>query len=66
MDTREQQMRVICSNLALIQAQAIVVAFLASSLAVVLAWVPKGQVMLFLSLHWCKKSTQNCDNSIHI
>ncbi len=44
MDTKEQQARVIVSNLALIQAQAVVVAFCASLFAIVLAWVPKGVV----------------------
>lgn len=44
MDTSEGRWAVITTNLALIQVQAIVVAFLASSFAVVLAWIPKGQV----------------------
>lgn len=35
---------IITSNLALIQVQAIVVAFLASGFAAILAWIPKGQV----------------------
>uniref|UniRef100_A0A8R1Y2U6 SLC41A/MgtE integral membrane domain-containing protein n=1 Tax=Onchocerca volvulus TaxID=6282 RepID=A0A8R1Y2U6_ONCVO len=35
---------VIIANLALIQVQAIVVAFLASGFAVMLAWIPKGQI----------------------
>ncbi|VIO86140.1 Divalent cation transporter family protein [Brugia malayi] len=36
--------KIIVANLALIQVQAIVVAFLASSFAVTLAWIPKGQI----------------------
>lgn len=44
MDTSESRWMVISTNLALIQVQAAVVAFLASSFAVVLAWIPKGQV----------------------
>uniref|UniRef100_A0A914XC98 SLC41A/MgtE integral membrane domain-containing protein n=1 Tax=Plectus sambesii TaxID=2011161 RepID=A0A914XC98_9BILA len=56
MDSREQQIRVIFSNLALIQAQATVVAFLASTLAVVLAWVPKGEVDWGHALMLCASS----------
>ena len=44
MDTKEQQGKVVVSNMALIQAQAVVVAFCASLFAIVLAWVPKGLV----------------------
>ncbi|KHN81495.1 Solute carrier family 41 member 1 [Toxocara canis] len=44
MDTSESRWTVITTNLALIQVQAIVVAFLASSFAAVLAWIPKGQI----------------------
>ncbi|CAG9533331.1 unnamed protein product [Cercopithifilaria johnstoni] len=36
--------KIIIANLALIQVQAIVVAFLASGFAVILAWIPKGQI----------------------
>ncbi|KAL3981693.1 Divalent cation transporter family protein [Acanthocheilonema viteae] len=36
--------KIIITNLALIQVQAIVVAFLASGFAVTLAWIPKGQI----------------------
>uniref|UniRef100_A0A158Q8B2 Divalent cation transporter n=1 Tax=Elaeophora elaphi TaxID=1147741 RepID=A0A158Q8B2_9BILA len=36
--------KIIISNLALIQVQATVVAFLASGFAVILAWIPKGQI----------------------
>ena len=44
MDTKEQIVTVVISNVALIQVQAIVVTFLASAFAMILAWVPKGQV----------------------
>jgi solute carrier family 41 len=44
MDTKEQIITVVISNVALIQVQAIVVTFLASAFAMVLAWVPKGQI----------------------
>ncbi|VDK80307.1 unnamed protein product [Litomosoides sigmodontis] len=36
--------KIIIANVALIQVQAIVVAFLASGFAVILAWIPKGQI----------------------
>lgn len=41
--------KIIIANLALIQVQAIIVAFLASGFAVTLAWIPKGQVILLIS-----------------
>lgn len=41
--------KIIIANVALIQVQAIVVAFLASGFAVILAWIPKGQVILLIS-----------------
>ncbi|KAK0398132.1 hypothetical protein QR680_002443 [Steinernema hermaphroditum] len=44
MDNAKDRWTVIMSNLALIQTQAIVVAFLASSFAMVLAWIPRGHV----------------------
>lgn len=43
-DSRKDQIPIITANLALVQAQAIVVAFLASAFAIILAWIPKGQV----------------------
>lgn len=42
MDTKEQIITVVISNIALIQVQAIVVTLLASAFAMILAWVPKG------------------------
>ncbi|VDK40289.1 unnamed protein product [Gongylonema pulchrum] len=47
MDSSGSRWTIIIANLALIQVQAIIVAFLASSFAVMLAWIPKGQVLLF-------------------
>ncbi|KAH7695995.1 divalent cation transporter [Aphelenchoides avenae] len=44
METREQIWTVVVTNVALIQTQAIVVTFAASIAAMVLAWVPRGQV----------------------
>jgi solute carrier family 41 len=44
MDTREQVFAVVLTNIALIQVQAIVVTFLASAFAMVLSWVPKGEI----------------------
>uniref|UniRef100_A0A915PZC1 SLC41A/MgtE integral membrane domain-containing protein n=1 Tax=Setaria digitata TaxID=48799 RepID=A0A915PZC1_9BILA len=44
MDSSESLRMVIFANLALIQVQAIVVAFLASGFAIILAWIPKGQI----------------------
>ncbi|VDN01017.1 unnamed protein product [Thelazia callipaeda] len=44
MDSNESRWIVITANLSLIQVQAIVVAFLASAFAIVLAWIPKGQI----------------------
>lgn len=41
--------KIIITNLALIQVQSIVVASLASGFAVILAWIPKGQVILLIS-----------------
>ncbi|CAI4221340.1 unnamed protein product [Auanema sp. JU1783] len=44
LDSPQQRKNVITANLALIQVQAAVVAFLASSIAIVLAWIPKGEL----------------------
>ena len=44
LDSAQQRKEVISANLALIQVQATVVAFLASAFAIALAWIPKGQV----------------------
>ncbi|KAE9553250.1 hypothetical protein FO519_003508, partial [Halicephalobus sp. NKZ332] len=44
MDSKEQIITVVVSNVALIQVQAIVVTFLASGFAMVLAWIPKGEI----------------------
>ncbi|WKY05709.1 hypothetical protein Q1695_006144 [Nippostrongylus brasiliensis] len=44
LDSAAQRREVVISNLALIQVQATVIAFLASAFAMVLAWVPRGQL----------------------
>ncbi|CAJ0935912.1 unnamed protein product, partial [Mesorhabditis belari] len=44
LDSPKQRWDVIRANLALIQVQATVIAFLASAFAIVLAWIPQGQV----------------------
>uniref|UniRef100_A0A0N5AT29 Divalent cation transporter n=1 Tax=Syphacia muris TaxID=451379 RepID=A0A0N5AT29_9BILA len=43
-DSATARWKVVTSNFALIQVQAIVVAFFASAFAMVLAWIPKGQI----------------------
>ncbi|KAI6221223.1 Solute carrier family 41 member 1 [Aphelenchoides besseyi] len=44
MDTRDQVTSVAITNMALIQSQAIIVTFLAAGAAMLLAWVPRGQL----------------------
>jgi len=44
MDSKEQMVTVVVSNVALIQVQAIVVTFLASGFAMILAWIPRGEI----------------------
>jgi len=44
METREDLRVILTSNLALIQVQATVVTLLASGAAVILAWIPRGQI----------------------
>uniref|UniRef100_A0A7E4VGU1 Divalent cation transporter n=1 Tax=Panagrellus redivivus TaxID=6233 RepID=A0A7E4VGU1_PANRE len=44
MDTKEQIITVVISNVALIQVQAIGVTLLASGFAMILAWIPKGEI----------------------
>ncbi|PAV72933.1 hypothetical protein WR25_09788 [Diploscapter pachys] len=44
LDSAQQRKEVIAANLALIQVQATVVAFLASAFAIALAWIPRGQL----------------------
>ena len=44
MDSKEQLITVVVSNVALIQVQAIVVTFLASGFAMILAWIPRGEI----------------------
>lgn len=47
METRKQIKLVVLSNIALIQMQAIIVTFLASAAAIVLAWIPHGKVNFY-------------------
>uniref|UniRef100_A0AC35TI18 BTB domain-containing protein n=1 Tax=Rhabditophanes sp. KR3021 TaxID=114890 RepID=A0AC35TI18_9BILA len=44
MENKDERFKILMANIALIQTQAIVVAFLASSFAILLAWVPKGSI----------------------
>uniref|UniRef100_A0A915DLH7 SLC41A/MgtE integral membrane domain-containing protein n=1 Tax=Ditylenchus dipsaci TaxID=166011 RepID=A0A915DLH7_9BILA len=44
MDTREQIRTIVITNIALIQTQAIVVTFLASGAAIILSWIPRGEI----------------------
>jgi hypothetical protein len=45
MDSPSARNRVIAANLALVLAQAIVVALIASLFAITLSWIPRGQVI---------------------
>ncbi|CAD5219782.1 unnamed protein product [Bursaphelenchus okinawaensis] len=56
MDTKEQIKAVVISNMALLQTQAIVVTFLASGAAMVLAWVPRGEIDLSHAALLCASS----------
>lgn len=56
MDTKEQIRNVVVTNIALIQTQAIVVTFLASGAAMLLAWVPQGKVDLSHAALLCASS----------
>lgn len=56
MDTKDQIKAVVISNIALIQTQAIVVTFLASGAAMLLAWVPRGQLDLSHAALLCASS----------
>lgn len=56
MDTRKEQLKMIGGNLALTQAQAIVVGFLASLAAMVMGWIPEGKFNLYHALILCASS----------
>ncbi|KJH43684.1 divalent cation transporter [Dictyocaulus viviparus] len=56
LDSYSERKKVIISNLALIQVQATVIASLASSLALALAWIPKGQFDLSHATLLCASS----------
>lgn len=47
MDTKKQIKAIVIANIALIQAQAIVVTLLASAAAISFSWIPRGNVILF-------------------
>uniref|UniRef100_A0A0K0DQB6 MgtE domain-containing protein n=1 Tax=Angiostrongylus cantonensis TaxID=6313 RepID=A0A0K0DQB6_ANGCA len=56
LDSSSERRKVIIANLALIQVQATVIAFLASSFALALAWIPKGQLDLAHATLLCASS----------
>lgn len=56
MDTKKEKLKQIVGNLALIQAQAAVIAFLAAVFAIILGWVPKGEFRLDHALLLCASS----------
>ncbi|VDM57530.1 unnamed protein product [Angiostrongylus costaricensis] len=56
LDSSSERRKVIIANLALIQVQATVIAFLASSFALALAWIPKGQLDLSHATLLCASS----------
>lgn len=56
LDSSSERRKVVIANLALIQVQATVIAFLASSFALALAWIPKGQLDLAHATLLCASS----------
>lgn len=56
MDTKTEKMKQVVGNLALIQAQAAVVGFLASVFAIILGWIPKGEFRMDHALLLCASS----------
>ncbi|XP_050394026.1 solute carrier family 41 member 1 [Patella vulgata] len=56
MDTRKEQWKMIGGNMALVQAQAIVVGFLASLVAMVMGWIPDGHFDIHHGLLLCASS----------
>ncbi|ELT98347.1 hypothetical protein CAPTEDRAFT_158449 [Capitella teleta] len=56
MDTRKEQWKMIYGNIALTQAQAIVVGFLASVAAMVFGWIPKGKFDVHHGILLCSSS----------
>ena len=56
MDTPKEQWSMIFGNLSLIQAQAIVVGFLASIAAMVMGWIPEGKFSVSHGFLLCTSS----------
>ncbi|XP_045164638.2 solute carrier family 41 member 1-like isoform X2 [Mercenaria mercenaria] len=56
MDKKSEKWKMIGGNMALIQAQAIVVGFLASMVAMVMGWIPEGKFNLHHALLLCASS----------
>ncbi|XP_076469036.1 solute carrier family 41 member 1-like [Babylonia areolata] len=56
MDKRNEKIKMVFGNLALVQAQATVVGFLASMFAMVMGWIPKGLFPLDHALLLCASS----------
>jgi len=56
MDTRKEVLKMVGGNLALVQAQAIVVGFLASLTAMIMGWIPEGKWNMEHGLLLCASS----------
>lgn len=56
MDSRKEVFKMVGGNMALIQAQAIVVGFLSSITAMVFGWIPKGEFNVSHGLLLCASS----------
>ncbi|BFZ10527.1 hypothetical protein BsWGS_13566 [Bradybaena similaris] len=56
MDTKKESVTMICGNISLVQAQAIVVGFLSSLTAMVLGWLPKGEFDIHHGVLLCASS----------
>ncbi|KAK7499903.1 hypothetical protein BaRGS_00008751 [Batillaria attramentaria] len=56
MDSRREKFKMIGGNMALVQAQATVVGFLASMFAMIMGWIPKGEFPLEHALLLCASS----------
>ncbi|OWF35301.1 Solute carrier family 41 member 2 [Mizuhopecten yessoensis] len=56
LDSKKEMWSLICGNMALVQAQAIVVGFLASMVAMIMGWIPQGKFDLYHGLLLCASS----------
>ncbi|XP_014770116.1 solute carrier family 41 member 1 isoform X1 [Octopus bimaculoides] len=56
METKKEQLKMIGGNIALTQAQAIVVGFLASLVAMIMGWIPEGKFNPYHALLLCASS----------